>query len=176
MEIRLLDAAHSADVRLPNEPFSLFGRMHPTYISDQWGYTVERFPADQITEMRFPDENYDFDTLTQNGFVLGAYEGNRCVGLAILQEGFFKYMYLHDLKVNRAFRRQNVAAQLLDAARPLCRARGYRGIYTQAQDNNLGACLFYLRRGFVIGGLDTQVYRGTPQAHKRDILFYWDFD
>ena len=29
---------------------------------------------------------------------------------------------------------------------------GYRGIYAVAQDNNLAACKFYLKNGFVIGG------------------------
>ena len=28
-------------------------------------------------------------------------DGDRCVGLAVLQPGLFKYMYLSDLKVSR---------------------------------------------------------------------------
>ena len=56
----------------------------------------------------------------------------------------------------------------------LALAKGYRGIYTQAQDNNPSACLFYLRAGFRIGGLDTEVYKGTNQDGKSDILFYLD--
>lgn len=38
----------------------------------------------------------------------------------------------------------------------------------------IGACLFYLKNGFVIGGLDTNVYKGTSQEGKKDILFYCD--
>lgn len=41
-------------------------------------------------------------------------------------------------------------------------------------DNNLGACLFYIKRGFVIGGLNTNVYKGTKQEGKADIYFYCD--
>ena len=59
-------------------------------------------------------------------------------------------------------------------AREIALARGYRGLYTQAQDNNLTACLFYLSQGFFIGGLDTQVYMGTRQEGKSDIIFYLD--
>ncbi len=51
---------------------------------------------------------------------------------------------------------------------------GYNGIYTQGQDNNLGACLFYVKAGFYIGGLDTNVYKGTKQEGKSDIIFYYD--
>ena len=47
-------------------------------------------------------------------------------------------------------------------------------MYTQGQDNNVGACLFYLHYGFHIGGLDMEVYRGTRQEGKADILFYLD--
>ncbi|HNX16683.1 MAG TPA: GNAT family N-acetyltransferase, partial [Bacilli bacterium] len=46
--------------------------------------------------------------------------------------------------------------------------------YTIAQDNNLSACLFYLNNGFRIGGLDTEIYKGTPQEGKSDIFFYKD--
>ena len=52
------------------------------------------------------------------------------------------------------------------------RERGYIGLFTQAQDNNLNACLFYLHTGFEIGGFDNHVYNGTSQEGKADIIFY----
>ena len=62
----------------------------------------------------------------------------------------------------------------LEKAKELAAKKGYLGIYTQAQDNNLSACLFYLNNGFRIGGLDTEIYNGTNQEGKADILFYLD--
>ena len=62
-----------------------------------------------------------------------------------------------------------------DKAKKIAAEKGYRGIYTQGQDNNLGACLFYTKYGFRIGGLDTEVYKGTSQDGKADIIFYYDF-
>lgn len=105
---------------------------------------------------------------------MGAYEGETCVGLAVLRDDMFKYMYLYDLKVSRACRGQGAAYALIEKAKEVCKARGYRGMYTQGQDNNLRACKFYLRAGFHIGGLDTNVYKGTSQEGKSDILFYLD--
>ena len=67
-----------------------------------------------------------------------------------------------------------IGALLMDKAREIALQQGYRGLYTQGQDNNVGACLFYLYYGFHIGGLDTEVYRGTRQEGKADILFYLD--
>lgn len=173
IEIHEIDAAHQADIRLPNEPFPLTGRLIVTRSEEAWHYRVSR--NETAGEMCFPDENYDYAAMRAEGTVfLGAYDGERCVGLAILQPGFFKYLYLYDLKVSRACRGQHVGRQLIGHAAQLALRQGYRGLYTQGQDNNLNACLFYLATGFVIGGLDTQVYRGTRQEEKSDILFYLD--
>ena len=56
-EIRIIDAEHKQDINIPNEPFSLFGRMIPSYINEQWTYNIVRFKEDEISEMCFPDEN-----------------------------------------------------------------------------------------------------------------------
>lgn len=173
-EIRLIDRVNKQDINIKNEPFSLWGRMIPTYLNEEWQYTVCKFSQQDISEMCFPDENYDYDSLSRNSIFIGAYDNNNCIGLAILQNGFFKYMYLYDLKVDKSYRKQGVANMLIQKAKEVAIERGYRGIYTQGQDNNLSACLFYINVGFHIGGLDTDVYKGTVQEGKADILFYLD--
>jgi len=175
IEIRRIDEPHKADINISNEPFKMFGRIRVSYKDAQWSYELERFPSEAIEEMCFPDENYDFGSMTDSVF-LGAYDGEKCVGLAILQPGFFKYMYLYDLKVNRGYRGQKIGKMLIENAKDIALQKGYRGIHTQGQDNNPGACLFYLSSGFHIGGLDTNVYRHTKQEGKADILFYMDID
>ncbi len=171
IQIKIIDKPHQTDINLPNEPFNLEGKLVPTYLDGRWSYEAVRYEPEKITQMCFPDEGYRYDDLPDSVFV-GAYDGEKCVGLAILQPGFYKYMYLYDLKVNRTYRRQHVGSMLMEKAKEIAVAKGYCGIYTQGQDNNLGACLFYLRSGFSIGGLDTQVYRHTKQEGKADILFY----
>lgn len=174
IEIRRIDKAHEADIRLKNDPFPLNGFLRPAYQNGAWSYAVERLPEEQVTTMCFPDEDYVFDAMPEGAVFLGAYDEERCVGLLLLKPGFFKYMYVENLMVSAAFRRQGVGRELIAAASRLAREQGYRGLYLQAQDNNLAACEFYLRCGFFIGGLDTQVYAGTSQAGKSDILFYLD--
>ncbi|MBQ4050574.1 MAG: GNAT family N-acetyltransferase [Oscillospiraceae bacterium] len=171
IEIRIIDREHKADINIPNEPFALFGRLIPTYDGEKWSYTTEIFP--EKSEMCFPDENYVFEEMADCVFI-GAYECEKCVGLAIMQDYWTKHMYLYDLKVNASVRGQHVGRKLMEKAREVALERGYRGIYTIGQDNNLTACLFYLANGFHIGGLDCDVYRGTNQEGKRDILFYTD--
>ena len=79
------------------------------------------------------------------------------------------------MKVNNRYRKMGVGKALIQKAKTVAQQNGYRGIYTQGQDNNVEACLFYLQTGFVIGGLDTKVYQGTPQEGKKGIYFYLDF-
>lgn len=179
--IKLIDEQHSADINLPNESFRIFGRLLPKYSNGEWSCESVLFSTTDVTELCFPNENYDFELMSANSTFIGAYDvedahggTEKCVALAVMQEGFFKYMYLYDLKVSAAVRGKGVGTKLIERAKALALERGYRGIYVIAQDNNLGACLFYLKNGFRLGGLDTEVYKGTAQEGKRDIIFYLD--
>lgn len=174
MECRVIDQEHSGDINLKNEPFSLYGKVVPTFVDGKWDYSIQRFPEEQVAEMCFPDENYDYDQLVKDHVFIGAYDGGNCVGLAILSDGMFQYMYLDDLKVFREYRKQGVGKALIEKALETARQRNYHGIYTIAQDNNVSACKFYLKMGFEIGGFDNRVYRGTSQEGKADIVFYLD--
>lgn len=172
IEIKIIDSEHKADINIPNQPFLLFGRMIPSYTNEMWSYSIKKFANE--TTMCFPDENYDYEVLSKNSTFIGAYDNNVCIGFAIMQSGFFKYMYLYDLKVNLEYRKKGVAKLLIEKAKEIALLSGYNGIYTQGQDNNLGACLFYIKTGFYIGGFDTNVYKGTKQEGKSDIIFYCD--
>ena len=99
IEIQLIDEAHKKDICLKNDSFPLYGRLVPSYNGKQWSYTTQKFPPEECGEMTFPDEPYDYDKMAECTFFVGAYEGERCVGLAVLERGFFKYLYLSDLKV-----------------------------------------------------------------------------
>ena len=174
IEIKIIDATHKNDINLPNEPFRLIGRMIPSYANEQWDYGVCYFHETNITEMCFPNENYRYEDMKDNSVFIGAYDGDKCIGLAILQNAWFRYMYLYDLKVSKDYRKMGVATALIQKAKEVCVAHGYSGLYTQGQDNNLAACLFYVKTGFRIGGLDTNIYKGTKQEGKADIIFYLD--
>lgn len=173
-ETKIIDAAHKQDINIPNEPFSVFGRMIPSYYNEEWSYQIVHFGEDEVCEMCFPDENYDYDKLSESSIFVGNYHDGKCIGLAILQHAMMKYMYLYDLKVSKAYRGRQAGKMLIEKSKEVAVSCGYKGIYTQGQDNNLGACLFYLKNGFAIGGLDTHVYKGTSQEGKSDIIFYLD--
>ena len=177
IEIRKIDAAHCADANIPNEPFELTGRMVPALNGGVWSYTIE--PFDAPLQDRFPDFPYDAGAETGGGengrtVFFGAYDGDVCVGLAVLREAMFRYLYLDDLKVSQAYRGKGIGGRLVEACMNEALRRGRQGVYTVAQDNNLLACLFYLRHGFEIGGFNDRDYRGTVQENKADLYFYRD--
>jgi ribosomal protein S18 acetylase RimI-like enzyme len=169
---RFIGKENASDINLKNEPFALTGRMLPCYQDGRWSYSTVK--NEEIGQDLFPDENYNFDTMEKDYVFVGAYDCSDCIGLAILKHQWNKYLYLHDLKVNRAYRGQHVAAKLINTAYAYAKEQGYRGIWAICQDNNLSACLFYIHTGFRIGGLDTEVYTGTSQEGKADIYFYKD--
>jgi len=116
LEIKLIDQKHQADIRLKNEPFSLWGKMLPSYNEGSWQYTICKFASEDIQTMRFPDENYCYDDMSRNSLFIGAYDDGKCIGLAIVQDAFFKYLYLYDLKVNTDYRKQGIGQLLIQQA------------------------------------------------------------
>ena len=170
VEIRSITRENRDDLNLKNEPFQMPGRLIPSLKDGCWDYRVELF--EEAKSLCFPDENYDFEQYAKGGFLLGAYEGEKCLGIGIFQDTCWKYCYLSDLKVCTEARRKGVGKALMDAGMAEAKARGYRGIYLHAQDDNLNACLFYLACGFEIGGFDNHIYNFTSQEGKADIIFY----
>ena len=174
IEIRLIDAAHKEDILLKNDPFPLYGRMVPSYMDKHWNYSIEKFPPEQCSEMCFPDEPYSYDEMAESTDFIGAYQDGVCVGLAILEKSFFKYLYLSDLKVTASCRKLGIGKMLVEKCMELAKGKKMQGVSLTVQDNNLSACLFYLNAGFRIGGMDTEIYNGTSQEGKADITMYRD--
>ena len=170
ISIRRISAENAADANIPNQPFALWGRMVPSLCGGVWSYEVEEFP--EATEMCFPDESYDVEE--EGAFFFGAYDDDRCIGLAVLRRDMFRYLFLDDLKVDREYRGKGIGGMLTEACMRQAADEGMQGICAVGQDNNLSACLFYLAHGFEIGGFDNRNYRGTSQEDKADIYFYRD--
>lgn len=172
MEYKRITTETKEAIQLPNEPFDLFGKMIVNRINNEWSYNIELF--DEAESVSFPEENYNFDQIQKNGFAIGAFYKEECVGLAIYEFNWNNYIYLSDLKVKSKFRKKGVAAELIKEGQKNAEKLGYKGIYTVGQDNNLAACKFYLKQGFEIGGLNTRNYKYTNQEGKADIYFYLD--
>lgn len=56
----------------------------------KWNYKIEKLK--QTTGDCFPDEPYD--VAKDDAIFLGAYDGNTCIGLAVLRKEMFRYLFL----------------------------------------------------------------------------------
>ena len=70
--VKIIDADHKDDINIKNQPFALFGLLLPSYQNGEWGHTELLFPKENVTEMCFPDEDYDFEEMLKNSIFVGA--------------------------------------------------------------------------------------------------------
>jgi streptothricin acetyltransferase len=96
----------------------------------------------------------------------------RAVGYAAVSEGWNRYAVVDDIAVDGAHRGQGAARVLMDAAVGWAKQRGLPGIRLETQSNNLGACRFYERYGFVLGGHDRWLYSAL-QPGTREVALFW---
>ncbi|WP_312068258.1 GNAT family N-acetyltransferase, partial [Exiguobacterium sp.] len=75
-----------------------------------------------------------------------------------------------NIAVKQAFRKLGVGHQLLVAATKWAQQRELSGLSLEAQDDNLIACRFYEREGFVLGGADSLKQFANPHI---DLTLYW---
>jgi len=88
--------------------------------------------------------------LQEGGVLLGALDGDRLAGFAILRyrldEGTAQLAVLH---VSRPYRRQGIASQLTEEVSRLARADGARSLYVSATPSD-SAVGFYTNLGFTL--------------------------
>jgi len=82
-----------------------------------------------------------------------------------------KFAYAEELVVDTEFRGRGVGRALMTRAIEWAKHQNFPGITLETQDNNVPACTFYEKCGFVLGGFDLHAYRSLPNAS--EIALYW---
>ncbi len=102
---------------------------------------------------RLPDDDYLGRLLGRDSFIaLAAWHGGKLVGALAAYE-LVKYeqqrseIYIYDLAVRAAFRRQGLASALIEALRPIAVAAGAWVIFVQADPPDLPAVALYDKFG-----------------------------
>jgi ribosomal protein S18 acetylase RimI-like enzyme len=114
----------------------------------------------------------EWSTGTPTFFI--AREGTKAMGLAAVSPHWTGYTEIADLVVNKPFRRGGVGLALVQEAKSWVVSAGLRGLRAETQSNNVGACALYARAGFVLAGLDMQLYSLTKSFQQEVGLFwYW---
>lgn len=170
LTIRPLSTESIPLVNDANDPFPIIGRIVPQFSGTTWSYTEERFET--IIEIRFPDDRLDWATYIDNKdrIVLLAFSRTSCIGQIRLVRDWNRFAYIENIAVKQAFRKLGVGHQLLAAATKWAQQRELIGLSLEAQDDNLIACRFYAREGFVLGGVDS--LKQSANSHI-DLTLYW---
>ncbi|NLU26769.1 MAG: GNAT family N-acetyltransferase [Hungateiclostridium thermocellum] len=160
------------DVNKPNEPFLVFGRLIPKYADGKWTWTEEFIETPY--EKQYPNDELDYSEYISNPDknIFFAYADNQCAGQVRLRRNWNKYCCIEDIEVAGKYRRMGLGTKLIDAAVQWAKNGGMPGLMLETQDTNLAACRFYDKYGFILGGVDTMLYRNFPNSDEKALFWY----
>ena len=82
-----------------------------------------------------------------------------------------KFAYVEELIVDTEFRGKGVGRALMTRASEWAKQQNFPGLTLETQDNNVPACRFYEKCGFVLSGFDLYAYKNLDNAS--EIALYW---
>lgn len=158
------------DINTTNDNFSLYGKVLPSFHKGEWSY--EEILYSETREIRFPDDNLDWNQYIDRDdkALFLAYFDNTCIGQIRIVKDLNHFCYIENIAVKKEYRRDGIGKLLLSIAEEWAKQRKLIGVSLEAQDDNLGACRFYARQGFELGGIDTLKQSFNPNI---DITLYW---
>lgn len=158
------------DIHKTNDSFKVFGKVVPSFQSGKWAF--EEILFDEVKDIRFPDDQLDWIEYidSEDKALFLAYKNNDCIGQIRIVQDWNRFCYIENIATKEDFRGQGIGSLLLTKAEDWAKERNLLGISLEAQDDNLGACRFYVKQGFVLGGVDTLKQSYNPQI---DATLYW---
>lgn len=94
-----------------------------------------------------------FDCFNRGGWFHGLFDGDRLVGVVILDNKFIgksrDLLQLKFMHVSSAYRKQGLGDKLFNLAKDVARAKGAKGLYISATPSE-NTVNFYMQRGSVI--------------------------
>jgi len=153
-----------------NEPFPIIGKIIPSLLNGVWSY--KEYLYDTPSEIRFPDDKLDWSSYidsSEKNVLLAFYE-DACIGQIRLVKDWNRFAYIENIAVKKDFRKIGVGHLLLEVAETWAKEQSLIGLSLEAQNDNLIACRFYVKEGFVLGGVDTLKQSSNSNI---DLTLYW---
>ncbi|MYL64285.1 GNAT family N-acetyltransferase [Bacillus hwajinpoensis] len=158
------------DINKTNDYFKLYGRVVPSLQSGKWSY--KEVLLDETRETRFPDDKLDWSQYInrENKILLLAYMNKNCIGQIRIIKEWNRFCYIENIAIKKKYRGSGVGKLLLNKAEEWAKQRNLIGMSLEAQDDNLGACRFYVKQGYILGGVDTLKQSFNPNI---ETTLYW---
>lgn len=141
-------------------------------------YTVEDVPSYEKSYLQNQCDNeelaYNEYINKPNQVIYIALLHNQIIGLMVLKKNWNHYAYIEDITVDKKYRTLGVGKRLVDQAKQWAKKGNMPGIMLETQNNNVAACKFYEKCGFVIGGFDFLIYKGLDMKND-EVAMYWYF-
>lgn len=157
-------------VNTTNDSFRIIGKILPSFSNGVWSYEEELYETP--TEIRFPDDKLDWSAYIDSSekIVLLAFHEDTCIGQIRLVKDWNRFVYIENIAVKKDFRKSGVGHLLLEVAEAWAKEQSLIGLSLEAQNDNLIACRFYVKEGFVLGGVDTLKQSANSNI---DLTLYW---
>ena len=170
MQIRELSSENVHEIARCDDSFEVDSRLALHARDGALRYTIVPVPP---YRKRYPQDDVDYRQYMgrEDRAVFLAYVDGQPAGHIRLRENWNRLAYVENIAVDVRFRRQGVGSALMRQASAWARAGRLCGIMLETQDNNVAACRFYERCGFVLGGFDRMVYRGLKETD--EVALYW---
>lgn len=168
--IKPLEEKFVGMVNKANEPFPVIGKILPRFLDGAWSYEEQLY--DTKSETRFPDDQLQWKAYidSEEKAVFLAFHEEECIGQIRLVKDWNRFAYIENIAVRTSFRKSGVGRMLLNVAETWAQDKSLIGLSLEAQNDNVIACRFYEKEGFVLGGADTMKQHANPNI---DITLYW---
>ena len=100
-----------------------------------------------------------------------AWDDSKLIGQAVAAKLEFRLARICDVRVQLSDRKKGVGHALIETLERWAWQQGFSGLFAETQDNNPGACQFFLKCGYRFGGVDMLRYAALPELiGKPDVL------
>ncbi|HFJ9285858.1 TPA: streptothricin N-acetyltransferase SatA [Bacillus toyonensis] len=137
-------------------------------------YTVEDVPSYEKSYLQNDNEELAYNEYINkpHQIIYIALLHNQIIGFIVLKKNWNNYAYIEDITVDKKYRTLGVGKRLVAQAKKWAKEGNMPGIMLETQNNNVAACKFYEKCGFVIGGFDFLVYTGLDKTSD-EVAIYW---
>ncbi len=170
MEIVKVNQQNFTDINQANQPFEIIGEIKPALLNGVWTYTEEIY--EQSYMKAYPNDTWDYAAYINHPdqTIFLAYSDAGCVGQIVLKRDWNGYAFIEDICVAKSERGQGIGTAFIQKAIEWAKNSHLQGLALETQDNNLLACRFYAKCGFVIGAVNTMLYRNF---HQDEFAVFW---
>ena len=171
IRIKRVNQENIADIGKCDGTFVIESKLLVKFEDGIFDYEIVPAPP---AEKRY--DEYDIETATYinnpEKIIFLAYIDDQIAGQITLRKNWNAYAYIEDIVVDVRFRKMGVGGKLIAAAKEWMAWKKLHGIMLETQNNNAGACKFYEKSGFVLGGCDQYLYQGLLMDTD-EIALYW---